>query len=348
MQGISIFERGKTFYASFDCPKKLKRVTRSTGFKLDSPDGKAKAYKWARENSMSGVSRSLINKSEAWAVWVQPWIDDKFRNQPATLISYTGAWKFLSLFFLENEIWCPRQLDHRALLNFVGWRTSKIKRGSKQNISRNTALHNVTVLSRIMRQAIQRGYASNNPCHRFGEEVQADPSKEKPEFTNDQIALIRKHLKKSTSNWMRIAFEISIHQGCRLSACAMPFDRIDFERNTIRFHEKGVRGEKTIFTVPLHPKLRPTLLALKASGATETCQILNHASRNFGRFLQGIGIEGYSFHCCRVTVITRMARAGVPIQQAMAYVHHADTSIHKIYIRLSTQDLGACSDALAF
>jgi integrase len=72
-------------------------------------------------------------------------------------------------------------------------------------------------------------------------------------------------------------------------------------------------------------------------------------------FLKGRAERGWqgvcphaTFHCTRVTVITRMARAGVPIQQAMAYVGHADQTVHRIYQRLQADDLTKCTEALRF
>jgi hypothetical protein len=43
-----------------------------------------------------------------------------------------------------------------------------------------------------------------------------------------------------------------------------------------------------------------------------------------------------------------MARAGVPIAQAMAYVGHADQEIHRIYQRLQAPDLSRVQAALSF
>lgn len=350
MQGISVFQRtGRScWYIAYDCPTALRRVNRSSGFRIDDPRGKVQAYEEARRRSMSGTARSLRSGKESWSRWVLPWLEDRYRHRTRTLTSYRGAWKYLALFFHERGISTPGQVTYQAAVDFIHWREARpMKRGG--TVSRNTALHNVKVLSRIMREAVRRGYCTANPCYRMGEEVTSDPVPEKPEFSDEQIATIRHALAKSRSLWMGPAFEIAIHQGCRLSACAIPWERIDFEREAITFHEKGSRGRTTIFTVPLHPDLKPYLQRLKADrGGTHTCTIEQHASRNFVRFLRSIGIEGYSFHCCRVTVITRMARAGVPIQQAMAYVHHSNSTIHKIYQRLGLADLSACSAAIRF
>lgn len=53
------------------------------------------------------------------------------------------------------------------------------------------------------------------------------------------------------------------------------------------------------------------------------------------------------FHCTRVTVITKMARAGVPMAVAMAYVLHSSSLVHKIYQRLGIADLGSAVAAIS-
>lgn len=47
-----------------------------------------------------------------------------------------------------------------------------------------------------------------------------------------------------------------------------------------------------------------------------------------------------------MTVITRLARSGVPEAKAMKFVGHASTEIHRIYQRLSVDDLACCHDPL--
>lgn len=65
-------------------------------------------------------------------------------------------------------------------------------------------------------------------------------------------------------------------------------------------------------------------------------------------FFKAIGLPHLCFHCTRVTVITRMARAGVPISQAMRYVGHASTAVHKIYQRLAASDLSSAVNAISY
>lgn len=353
MQGISVYSRpGRpTFYVAYDCPLRAKRINESSGIRLDDPRGKLAAYAYAREKSHSGVSHGQHRDESTWGNWVDSWLRMRFAHQQKTLTSYLGAWKFLEIFLREHHVPTPRALTYQHAVKFVLWR-EQLKKRSGKFASRNTALHNVKVLSRIMREAVRRGYAPGNPCFRMSEDVPATKPKEKPPYSNEQVALVRAELDRREglgrpSDWMRIAFEIALHQGCRISATQIPFERINFDAlggvGTIQFHEKGDQ----VFTVPIHPELRPLLLALRAEGRRQTCVLPRFASRNFGRVMRALKLP-QTMHSARVTVISRLAQQGVSEQHAMAYVHHANWSVHKIYQRMAAADVTGCHAALSF
>lgn len=348
MQGISVYTRAgrPTFYVAYDCPERARRVCESTGILITDPRGKLAAYAYARERSQSGAIHSQTRDLSEWRNWVDAWLRMRFANQQATLRSYLGAWKHLSAYLYEKKIPTPRALHYQQVIDFVLWREAQVKKKSKRKVSRNTALHNVKVLSRIMREAVRRGYAPANPCFRICEDVPRAPVAEKPELNNEDVAKLRAELAKHWNDdfeWMPIAFEIALLQNCRLRATQIPMDRIDLEAGTIRFHEKGGK----VFTVPIHPELRPLLERLKAEGRAVTCTLPKLASRTFSAVCRRLGLP-HTFHCTRVTGITRMARAGIPEQQAMAYVSHGGWAIHRIYQRLKPADVTGCHAALAF
>lgn len=349
MQGISVYQRSgrHTWYVIYDCPKRGRRVFESSGFRLDAPNGKLQAYAYARQKSQSGITHGVEQHHEQWSAWAETWLRVRYKAKDKTLTSYLGAWKQLSFFLHERKLFLPRQLTYSHVVDFVHWRETQVKKASGRKVSRNTALHNVKVLSRLMREAVRRGYAQGNPCVKLSEDVPADPAPEKPELTDEQIALVRAELARRAligrpSDWMPIAFEIALHQGCRLSATQVPMSRIDFVHWTITFHEKGDRE----FTVPVHPALRPLLLSLRDEGRTVTCELPRFASRIFSRVLRAIGLP-HCFHSTRVTVITRMARGDVSEQKAMAYVHHGSWAVHKIYTKLRPPDVQGVHAALA-
>lgn len=349
MQGISVYLRSDRpcYYVAYTSKETGKRVCEATGYPISDPSSKLKAYAFARERSASGIAHGEHYDRQAFSVWVPDWIRGRYRGSPKTLTSYLGAWKHLAFFLHDRKINLPRLLRYQDVVDFVHWRESQIKARSKKPVSRNTALHNVKVLSRVMREAVKRGYSQGNPCIGLSDDVPADRPPSKPELTDADIAKVRAELARRSglgrpSDWMQIAFEIALHQGCRLSATSIPMDRIDFKRGTITFHEKG----SVDFTVPMHPALRPLLERLRDEGRERTCDLPRFASRNFGRVMRAIDMP-HTFHSCRVSFVSRLARGNVSVQKAMALVHHGSTAVHLIYSKLRPADVEGCFEALA-
>lgn len=356
MQGITVYQRPgrKTFYVIYPDSNTGERVFKNSGVPLSDPQGRLKAYAFAREKSHSGIGLRAERDHEQWDTWVPFFISTRFAKSPKTLSSYLGAWKFLSGFLHEHKIKTPRSLTYQHALDFAGWREAKKKKASGRFVSRNTTLHNIKVMSRIMREAVRRGYAAGNPWYKVTDDLPADPVPEKPEYTDGDIAKVRAELDRRSklgrpSEWMPIAFEIALAQGCRLSATQIPMHKIDFERWTIRFSEKGGQD----FTVPVNPALQPLLLRLRAEGRTVTCQLPRFASRTFSRVLKGAGLKAppgmanHTFHSTRVTLISRGARAGIPEQKMMRVVHHGSWAVHKRYTKLRSADVADVYPALA-
>lgn len=354
MQGISVYTRkGRpTFSVAYTDPASGERVFRSSGFKLTDPQGRMKAYAFAREQSQSGIAAGS-QAPRGWD-WVRPWLEFRFAKSGTTLTSYLGAWKFLSAFFHEHRIAGPAQLNYAHAVDFAQWREEKKKRSSGRRVCRNTSIHNIRVMSRIMREAVRRSLAHGNPWYKVSDDLPSELPPEKPEYTDADIARVRAELARRAglgrpADWMPIAFEIALAQGCRLRATQIPMHKIDFDRWTIRFAEKGGKD----FTVPVNPNIRPLLLRLRAEGRTVTCTLPRFASRNFGRVLRSLGLQSppgmahHTFHSTRVTVISRGARAGVPQQKMMRVVEHGSWAVHKRYTKLQPADVADVYGALA-
>lgn len=208
--------------------------------------------------------------------------------------------------------------------------------GKRRVCCHNTALYELRLLAKLLDEAKLRGYCQDNPCRSL--QIRKEPPKVKPEILEADIQLIRARL-KSEPEWMRVSFEIAIHHGTRLRATSVSLaSDIDEGFRSITFHEKGQK----VFTVPLHPKLVPLIMRLKAAGQARTCDIPMDASKQWTRFFRQIGRPKYCFHCTRVTVITRLCRSGVPEAKAMKFVGHSSTLIHRVYQRLRSDDLCCC------
>jgi site-specific recombinase XerD len=355
MQGITVYQRPgrKTFYVIYPDPNTGERVFKSSGIPLSDPQGRMKAYAFARQKSQSGIGARCARDHEQWDVWVPFFLRTRFAKSPKTLTSYIGAWKFLSAFLHEHEVKSARQLTYQHALDFAAWREAKKKKASGKFVSRNTTLHNIKVMSRIMREAVRRDFAPGNPWYKVTDDLPADAVPEKPEYTDEDVAKVRAELERRAqlgrpSDWMPIAFEIALAQGCRLSATEIPMHQIAFERWTIRFAEKGGQD----FTVPVNPTIRPLLQRLRDEGRDVTCKLPRFASRIFSRVLKTAGLQApagmgnHTFHSTRVTVISRGARAGIPEQKMMRVVHHGSWAVHKRYTKLRAADVSDVYPAL--
>lgn len=353
MSDTSVYPRkgSPKWYVSYWCVKKMKRIHEATPWRIDDPAGRKHALRFAAAKSEEAAAMRGNAKHETWGAWVEKFLSDRFRQQRKTLTRYLNAWDWIRVYLDEKKLPLPAGVDYNHVIKYLDWRTSK-KRHCGKMITRNTALTEVKVWGGIMGEAMRRGFATSNPCLRLG--LRRDPPREKPEMSNEEVAVIRAELKKRegalpiTEQWMTVSFELALHHGCRLSATQIPFSAISLEQSRLTLHEKGKNGQPKIFTVGIHDGVRGLLLRLREAGATVTCRMPAMPSKVWHDFFRGLQLGHLCFHCTRVTVITRMARGGVPIQQAMAYVGHASESVHRIYQRLKPEDLALCRQALNF
>lgn len=330
---------------SYFCTTRQKRVHETTPFLLTDPQGRRKALTFAAEKSKFALADRSAAGADRWELWVDPFLSQRYAGREKTSARMTYAWHQWRSYLFAQGVRVPRGLDYRTVLGFIDWRRAQVKPSSGRVVSLNTALCDVRVMSVIMREAMRRDFAEVNHCEKLG--IAKDPAKQKPEMTAAEIATIRAALVERPE-WMRTSFEIALHQGCRLTETSVPLEDIDLDRHTIRFRAKGRKGTKHVFTTQLHPALEPLVRSLAAAGRPVTCVLPQMAAKEWHFFFKGLKLGHLCFHCTRVTVITRMARAGVPMAQAMAFVGHASETIHRVYQRLATGDLSRAVAALSF
>lgn len=278
--------------------------------------------------------------------WVPNYIDTRYSDSPTTKNNYLLRWKNFAAFLESRQVYGPVNLTHQHCLDFIQWRAKPDVEGVFQ-ATKNTSLYEIKLLSLLMKEAMRRGIADRNPCQGLG--IRQDKPREKPEITPDELVKIREELrriedgKRVWPEWMEIAFEIAFHQGCRFKETCMPLSDVDLARGTITFNAKGRKR----FTTALNPKLIPLFKRLKSEGRKMTYQKVPSGSSWFWEFFhKGVKLPHLCFHSTRVTVVTRLARAGVPQSQAMRFVGHASETVHRIYQRLQVDDLGPCLRAL--
>jgi integrase len=291
--------------------------------------------------------------TEPWGQWVAGYLKVRCRTQ-ATLTRYETAWRNLSLYLAEKKVDYPRQLTRKACLDYMAWRAEPDKSNGKYKAVHNTAYMELKILSMIMGEAVRRNFAPFNPVRDLG--IVRQRAREKPEYTDEQLALIQAAIEKETEpkekTFLLRSFLIARYQGCRLAETFLnPMTAVDLaadgKSGIIRFRIKGGREH----TAPHHPKLIPLFQQLRKEGAVLTYERPPNPSRTWFNFMKRTGIRkllpGACFHSLRVTAVTRLARSRtIPESKAMRFIGHASTTIHRQYQRLRTEDLGDCMDAL--
>ena len=315
----------------------------TTGFRHAVPSQIKKAKVLLQQKRLIELKTDKGVTGDTWDAWVIDFLESKYAKNSATLERYKISWQNLSVYLADQKIARPMQLTFRHCELYVPWRIAGQPQLGIYKCGHNTARYDLKVLHVICKYAIKRQFIDLNPASSLG--IKKIKPKEKPELTDEDIALIREQLRiLKMPEWMTTSFEIAIHQGCRLAETSIPFSRIDFKNRTILFKAKGDRD----FTAELHRKLLPRLQKLKKGGLTVTCTLPPMPSKHWWRFFKKIGLhqKGVSFHCTRVTVITRLIRAGKPENVVKKIVNHASTEVHRIYQRLSVDDVRGALDDL--
>ena len=315
----------------------------TTGLRRDIPAQKRKAQVLLNQKRLIELKSEKGRSGDSWNEWVIDFLESTYDKRPATLERYKISWQSLSAYLAEQKVSRPLQLTFRHCELYLPWRIAGQPQLGVYKCGHNTARYDLKVLHLICKYAMKRGFIDNNPASALG--ISKQKPREKPELTDEDIALIRGQLVAlKMPEWMKTSFEIAIHQGCRLAETSIPFTRIDLKKKTILFKAKGDRD----FSAPIHPKLQPLLQKLNEKRLSATCVLPPMPSKHWWRFFKNIGLhqKGVSFHCTRVTVITRLIRAGRPENVVKKIVNHASTEVHRIYQRLSVDDVRGALDHL--
>lgn len=284
--------------------------------------------------------RALFGARNEWS-WVAGFLASQSKG--ATLRRYENVWKAIEFWLQHQRIQSPRQITYKIGREYIDWRTS-FKKRSGRITSRNTAIYELKFLSRLMSEAVRRGQVDKNPLDKM--KLPLDEPVRKPELSDAEIATIRQALPEEPA-WMQSAFEISLNTGCRLNETRIQLSDVDLPNNKITFlSPKG--GSKRAFSIPMPSALRPLFDRLKAEGETVTLEFPVQPSLAWRYFFRRIKLNHLTFHCLRVTYITRLQRAGVPREAAMRLVNHSSALVHQVYQRERFEDVMQWKDAVKF
>lgn len=317
-----------------------------TPFRLNDVAGKRKALVWAAEQDRIGEAVGA-SAGDRWEWWVVDWLTFKYEGQENTLRLYRRGWAIVFMFLLERDLQSPRQVTRQHAQQFMVWRMSHKRSGGKP-ITRSTANNEFSLFRLVMTEAVNRGIISFNPLLQAG--VVRKSGKEKPEILKHEHWRIVRGLRElpESKRWMRISYHIATRQGCRRAETSIDLADVDLERGTLTLRAKGSKGQKHVFTTALHPSLKHLVRWVIKQGQRRTCEIPPVAGPDWTRFFRKIGLPHLCFHCTRVTVITKLARAGIPEQKAIRFIGHADHTVHRIYQRLVPADVADVASVVRF
>jgi len=337
------------FFVQFTDPTTGKRRVLVTKVRKTEEDAKLKLAKIRNQiekQILEGSACVSADPQRGWA-WVLSWINERYGNNEASLVKHRSQWNFLSAFFDEYKVQAPAAVTRDHALAYIKWRCSLRKEKSKRSVGRNTALADLRWGGTLLREAIEREAIHRNPWEKL--RFERDEVKEKPELLDDHIALIRAKL-ADRPEWMGRSFEIAINTGLRFSETRIRLANIDADIKTACI-EKPKGGKKKAYSIPIPTVLRSMLSGCKAARETYTWTVPEDdrpfTGLAWSKFFSELNLgEGFCFHCTRVTFITRGARAGIPEHVMMKLVNHASSEIHRIYRRVSVQDVAQYVDRI--
>lgn len=302
----------------------------STGLRHDNPADTQAARRLAHKATQE-EQKSVFNTKDPghFARWVPAYISNHY-TRSGSRRRYEIAWSNLATFLACKRLTHPRQIRYEHAEEYMQWRKA-------QGVGQNTARCEAKFLAFLLNEAIRRDYVEKNVIALA--KIRLAPVKAKPDLDTTLLAAGRAAFAERPA-WMRHVFEIMLHTGCRFSEASMPLSQIDFD-NDILYVADAKRQDtdpRKLYPVPLPPALRPMLEALRASKAKRTAPALTREdNRRFNIILKAA--TGATSHSLRVSFISRCHRAGLSEMQAMRLVNHSSQLVHRIYSRLSVEDM---------
>jgi integrase len=315
-------------------------VDESSGIRVDAAGSLRRIQQRVAQETAAEKTRESDGGQAMFRNWVPAWIGYHYRNAKSAHRAL-NAWAHLSAFFKEKGVLHPQEVTYGMCHEYMKWRTDEeLCVEQKRRLGNwNTALTEVRLLGTMMQEALAQGWVLSNPCARL--RLGRKNVKEKRAIGRDEQAVIEKAL-ETADEWLRDSWLVGIKQGCRLSEVQVPLADISIPSKVIPFRVKGGR----IHPAPLHEDLIPLIKRRREQGAEFLVDLPKSPSKEWINFFRACGYDDLSFHCLRVTVITRLAMADVTAEKAMQYVGHCSEMVHAIYRKLRPKDVAALGKLL--
>jgi hypothetical protein len=313
-----------------------------TSYKKDNIGDQRQAKLLARRKSELEAARRTVCGMQL-ADWVLPWLIAKYgKNGTTTLDVYKRMWRALQRYHAEHKIKTAPQISRGFIMSYLAWRM-------ENGAGRNQAIDEIKFMGMIVDEAILLGHCSANPIRKPG--LKKNATKGKEIWTDEQYIEVEKHILKTKCHWQQCSFYFGKFQACRLRQCQVPLRCIRFDLNTIQYPDIVVKGGEA-YAQPIDPRFRPILERLvenaKAQGLRVLCEIPWDASLRWRVTLDRCGFEDICHHGLRASWITRAAENRVSESEAMAFCHHKDREVHRIYKKVSVAAIAHVPAAVPF
>jgi integrase len=301
-----------------------------SGYSTENFGERRQAELLARRQSEIEKTRAQ-NVGAAFEDWVLPWIVMKYGGTQNTLNAYRGHWQKLAKFCAHADIHFAPQIRREFAQQYLAWRTDETG-----GAGRNTAIQEIKFMGMVLEEGIPRGFCDTNPLRKLG--MKKDRSLGKELWTDEQIRVVQAHIEKTKTLWQRVTFYFGLYQACRLRQCQVPLAGIRLNIGTIQYPDVVVKGGEA-YSQPIDPRFLPILEELlhtaKKANMKRLCDVKWDASLIWRTTLDRCGFQHISHHGLRATWITRAAESDVPEGLAMAFCHHSNAEVHRVYKKIS-------------
>lgn len=311
-----------------------------TNIRRGDPDGERKLRIKLGEAEVAEAQMMLANgrapDMRGWG-WVSAYLVQHYAKANS-LKRAQNCWAAVRVFLDFRQITDPAQVTHAHGHDYVNFRTNPPAKTLRKR-SKNNALTEIKIWGGIMQHAVRCGMIPANPLYRLG--IKRDKAKVKPEITREEQAQIEKAL-ADEPGWMADSWMVAMKQGSRRSQAQIPMKDICEAQMMVTLPEQ--KGKQ--HSMPLHPDLLPLVKRRRAEGAEYLVEYPAQITGAWSKFFAKIGLPHLCYHCTRVTVITRLLRAGYTPALVMAWVGHSSESVNMIYRRLKAPDVAQLGDVL--
>ncbi len=326
----SLYKKDGVWYISYK-NEAGKWKGKSTGYRVGNLGETRQAKPLCERQSRVQRERDEDAGDSRFDRWVDAWMQTRYGDRPnTTLATYQRCWRKLRAWLDQSGLDRPGQVTYAHVQSYLGWR---LRHGGKKN----TAIADLKFLGVVLGEALKRGYCTANPARQLG--LRKDAAKEKVPWNTDEVRRVGELLHRELwGQWPHVVFLLGLHQAARLRQCAVPLDAIDLRSGVIHWPAGIMKGARP-HSQPIDPELARIIDARRQAGHRTLCDLPQFPSIEFRQLLDSLGLQHLVHHGLRVTLVTNMAKGGVPIAQAMRFVGHSGLSVHQIYIKLGASDL---------